>query len=97
MSPSLRDEIVKPMAALFLIFMGVLGVFTFGFVKAANDLRAEATASCEARNVNRYNSDAVLDKLISNAQASTAFKTAEKVDRIAGWAALRQPMEECNR
>ena len=92
---NIPEALRKPLAMMFAIFMSILGVFTWGFARAASDLRAEAVASCEARNVNRSNSDAVLDKLIANAQVSTAFKTAEKVDRIAGWSALRQPPEEC--
>ena len=94
MSP-LNRSMVPPMAAMFLVFMGVLAIFTFGFIRADNEVRSAIHDSCLARNAIGQNTNLLLDQLIAGAERSTAFKAEEKVERMAGWAALRQPLEEC--
>ena len=90
-------ELRAPLAAQFLVFMIVLSAFSFGMMRNATNLKDAVYNSCNARNVNVVDTNKVLDKLIENAKNSTAFKSEEKIDRIAGWSALRNPLEVCSR
>jgi len=88
-------ELRAPLAAQFLAFMIVLMGFSTYLMAADNELEDAAQHSCVSRNVNRANSNELLNRLIYNAQKSKTYDNAEKVDRMASWAALRQPPEDC--
>ena len=92
---NIPEGLRKPLAMMFLIFMGLLGIFTYGFVRSDAEIRDAIRLSCDGRNVNRNNTNKVLEQLIAGAERSITFKAEEKVERMAGWAALRQPLEEC--
>ena len=88
-------ELRAPLAAQFLVFMIVLSVFSTGMMYNAHTIKEAVFKSCNSRNVNASETNKVLDKLIENAQKSAAFKSEEKMDRMAGWAALRIQLEVC--
>ena len=92
---NIPEALRKPLAMMFVVFMGILGVFTYGFARSDAEIRNVVYDSCTSRNVNAANTNLLLNQLIANADKSTAFKDHEKVERMAGWAALRHPLEEC--
>ena len=87
----------KPMATMFLIFMGMLTVFGLGITKNANNLADNVYASCLARADIEANSNRLLDQLIDAAANSSVFSPAEKAERIDGWRAVRTTSESCVR
>ena len=86
-----------PLTVMFLIFMALLTVFALGITHNANDLRDSVYESCKARSVLEGNSNRILDQLIENAMVSKVFSPAEQAERIAGWRAVRQPVQDCVR
>ena len=66
-------ELRAPLVAQFLAFMIVLSIFSTGMMYNANNIKGSVIKDCVGRNHNRADTNAVLDKLIDNAQRSDAF------------------------
>ena len=94
---NIPEALRKPLATMFLIFMGMLTVFGLGITKNANNLSDNIYASCVARVDIEANSNRLLDQLIDAAANSTVFSPAEKAERIAGWRAVRHESETCTK
>ena len=94
---NIPKELRAPLALQFLAFMIVLGVFSFGFIRSANELKASVYESCVSRAGIENNSNRLLDQLIDSASKSSVFSPAEKAERIDGWRAVRHNAEMCVR
>ena len=92
---NIPEAMRKPLAVMFVVFMGLLGIQSWGFSRADAGLQEAIHNSCVSRNVNASNTNLLLNQLIANAEKSVTFKAEEKVERMAGWAALRHQLEEC--
>ena len=94
---NIPEAMRKPLAVMFLIFMSMLFIFAWGITNNANKLKDSVYESCMARSAIESNTNRILDQLIENAMVSTVFPPAEQAERIAGWRAVRQPVQECVR